>query len=78
MNQTADGKYTFQVIPNANKFEIKNAVEKNFKVKVEKIATISARGKKRRVGKYQGKTSDWKKAVVTLKEGQKIEGIFEQ
>lgn len=82
MDESALNKYTFRVHSRANKIEIKKAIEDVFKVKVLKINVISARGKLRRMGRYQGKTSDWKKAIVTLKEGQKIElggvSLFEQ
>ena len=60
------GKYTFKVNKNATKVEIANAVEKLFEVKVLKVNTISVKGKKKRVGYHQGKTSDWKKAIVTI------------
>ena len=56
-----------------NKYEIKNAVEKIFKVKVVDISTINAKTKKKRVGRYSGLTNRYKKAVVTLSEGQTIE-----
>ncbi|HEY3298423.1 MAG TPA: 50S ribosomal protein L23 [Armatimonadota bacterium] len=73
----ASGKYTFKVMKDANKIEIANAVEKIFNVKVEDVNTLTVKGKKRRVGRHpEGKTPDWKKAIVTLKPGQKIE-IFE-
>ena len=61
-----EGKYTFKVNKNATKVEIANAVEKLFEVKVLKVNTISVKGKKKRVGYHQGKTSDWKKAIVTI------------
>ena len=61
-----EGKYTFKVNKNATKVEIANAVEKLFEVKVVKVNTISVKGKKKRVGYHQGKTSDWKKAIVTI------------
>ena len=60
------GKYTFKVNKNATKVEIANAVEKLFEVKVLKVNTISVKGKKKRVGYHQGKTADWKKAIVTI------------
>lgn len=66
-------KYLFWVDKKANKIEIKNAVEELYKVKVEKVNTLTMRGKNRRVRYVEGKTPDWKKAIVTLKEGQKIE-----
>ena len=60
------GKYTFEVNKNATKVEIANAVEKLFEVKVLKVNTVSVKGKNKRVGYHQGKTSDWKKAIVTI------------
>lgn len=67
------GKYTFRVAKDANKIEIRNAVEKIFKVKVAKVNTLIVKGKKRRMGRFpEGRTSDWKKAIVTLKPGQSI------
>ena len=61
-----EGKYTFKVNKNATKVEIANAIEKLFEVKVLKVNTISVKGKKKRVGYHQGKTSDWKKAIVKI------------
>lgn len=66
-------KYTFKVHPEANKVEIRNAVEKLFNVKVVKVNVINVKPKKKRLGKFEGKTSSWKKAIVTLREGDKIE-----
>lgn len=63
---------TFKVLRNANKIEIRDAVEKIFKVKVESVRTANFHGKKRRQGKYVGRRPDWKKAYVTLKEGEKM------
>ena len=60
------GKYTFKVATDANKIEIANAVEKLFNVEVTKVNTISVRGRTKRVGRYTGKTSAWKKAIVTV------------
>jgi large subunit ribosomal protein L23 len=71
-----ENKYTFYVNPAANKIEIKNAVQKQFKVEVVKVNTIKVRGKVRRQGRFVGKTSDRKKAIVQLKAGSKIE-LFE-
>ncbi|MFA4886091.1 MAG: 50S ribosomal protein L23 [Desulfotomaculaceae bacterium] len=71
-----DNKYTFVVDPRANKTEIKQAVEKTFKVKVEKVNTMNVKGKIKRVRRIPGRTPDIKKAIVTLKKGDKIE-IFE-
>jgi large subunit ribosomal protein L23 len=64
--EMANGRYTFEVAKNATKVQIKNAVEKLFEVKVLNVNTISMRGKERRVGVHQGRTSDWKKAIVTI------------
>jgi len=70
------GKYVFEVDRAANKTQIKRAVETIFNVKVVKVNTIRQRGKLRRQGRYIGRTSDRKKAIVTLQEGQQIP-IFE-
>jgi len=64
--------YTFKVSINANKIEIKKAIEKIFSVKVLDVNTIRMLGKPKSLGKYNGKRPDWKKAVVTLREGDKI------
>ena len=73
----ADGEATnschFEVDLRANKIQIKNAVEKYFKVKVQDVRTIVRKGKTRRVRFKLGRTKDWKKAVVTLKEGSTID-----
>ena len=61
-----EGKYTFEVNKKATKVEIAKAVEKLFEVKVLKVNTMMVNGKKKRVGYHQGKTSDWKKAIVTI------------
>jgi large subunit ribosomal protein L23 len=62
----------FKVLRDANKIEIKDAVEKIFKVKVESVRTANFHGKKRRQGRYTGHRPDWKKAYVTLKQGEKM------
>lgn len=67
-----ENKYTFQVPMTANKVEIRQAVETIFKVKVEKVNTMRVLGKTKRMGRFQGKRSDFKKAVVKLAEGSKI------
>jgi len=72
----AQNKYAFEVASGANKHQIKEAVETAFKVKVTAVNVMIVPGKMRRFGRRQGMTSEWKKAVVTLKEGDKIE-IFE-
>ena len=61
-----EGKYTFEVNRKATKVEIAKAVEKLFEVKVLKVNTMTVKGKSKRVGKYEGKTSDWTKAIVTI------------
>jgi large subunit ribosomal protein L23 len=72
----ADNKYTFEVDVKANKTEIKQAVESIFKVKVLKVNTMHIKGKLKRVRMIKGRTPARKKAIVTLKAGDKIE-IFE-
>jgi len=67
----------FEVARNANKIEIKKAVEQLFKTKVESVRTQGKTGKVRRVGRNLGKTKDWKKAFVKLKEGEKMIEYFE-
>ena len=70
----ADGKkVAFKVLKSANKVQIKQAVEEAFNVKVTNVNTINVRPKKKRVGRYPGKTNKVKKAIVTLKEGSSIE-----
>ena len=61
-----EGKYTFRVAKKATKIDVKNAVEKLFEVKVLKVNTMTVNGKEKRVGVHQGRTSDWKKAIVTI------------
>lgn len=61
-----EGKYTFKVNKKATKVDIAKAVEKLFDVKVLKVNTITVKGKEKRVGVHVGKTSDWKKAIVTI------------
>ncbi len=64
------GQVVFRVSPSANKIEIKQAVERNFNVKVAGVRTARVRGRKKRVGRYSGVTAEWKKAFVTLSEGE--------
>lgn len=71
-----NNQYCFEVDPKASKDAIKLAVESLFKVRVVSVRTMQCFGKEKRVGRNIGRTSDWKKAVVTLKEGMKIE-LFE-
>ena len=71
--QETNNQVVVKVDPRANKIEIKDAVEKLFSVKVAKVRTANMHGKKKRVGKSFGQQSDWKKAIVTLEEGNKID-----
>lgn len=64
---------SFEVDRRANKIEIKKAVERIFKVQVEDVRTMNYQGKRKRLGRNEGRRRHWKKAVVTLKPGQKIE-----
>ena len=66
-------QYCFAVHPRATKLDVARAVEEIFKVTVRAVRTMNVRGKKKRVGQQVGKTPDWKKAIVTLKEGERIE-----
>ena len=70
-------RYTFEVAKTANKIEIAKAVEEIFGVKVEKVNTIHMKGHLRRMGRNEGYTSDWKKAVVTLKPDSKTIEFFD-
>jgi large subunit ribosomal protein L23 len=72
----AGGKYAFEVPRGANKHQIKQAVERAFKVKVTAVNVMTVPGRKRRVGRREVLTQPWKKAIVTLKPGDKIE-LFE-
>jgi large subunit ribosomal protein L23 len=68
------GKYAFRVNPKANKIEIRSAIEQYYKVKVKAVNTMTVKGKSRRIGRFpEGRTSDWKKAVVTLAPGERID-----
>ena len=71
--QEIHNQIVIKVDPNANKIEIKEAVEKMFNVKVDKVRTANMHGKTKRVGKYMGRRNDWKKAIVSLAEGHKID-----
>ena len=70
-------KYTFRVANDANKIEIKNAVEEIFGVEVEKVTTITMKRKTKRVGYHIGKTSEWKKAIVKLTADSKTIEFFD-
>ena len=77
MDQLADRKYTFKVAPNANKIEIKRAVEEIFGVEVEKVTTANILGKVKRMGATSGKRADWKKAIVKLTANSKTIEFFD-
>lgn len=77
MDQLADRKYTFKVASDANKIEIKKAVEEIFGVKVEKITTVNVLGKIKRMGATSGKRADWKKAIVKLTADSKTIEFFD-
>lgn len=70
-------QYFFEVARDANKIDIRRAVENIFKVKVDNVRTMQVRGKVKRQGRWVGRRNDWKKAIVTLQPDQKIE-LFEQ
>lgn len=67
------GRYAFEVSVKANKQEIRDAVQRLFNVKVRAVRTMIMHGKVKRVGRFETKRSNWKKALVTLAEGQKID-----
>lgn len=77
MEDMGEKKYSFKVMRNANKIQIKNAVESIFDVKVEKVYTMNMKGKVKRMGKYVGKRADWKKAIVKLSADSKEIQFFE-
>ena len=70
-------KYTFRVAKDATKIEIARAVEELFKVEVKAVNTVSMKSKAKRMGIHLGKTSEWKKAIVTLTEGSKTIEFFD-
>jgi large subunit ribosomal protein L23 len=73
IQQEKANQVTFEVDRRANRVEIARAVEKAFKTKVAAVHTLQVKGKKKRMGKHLGKRRDWKKAVVTLMPGERIE-----
>ena len=75
-NQAVYGKYSFKVAKNANKIEVKKAVEKAFDVEVDSVNIAVIKGKSKRRGNKVSKNPDWKKAIVSLKPGNEI-NIFE-
>lgn len=76
MTETNAGRYTFAVATDASKQEIASAVAEAFKVDVVAVNTIKVHGKERRLGRKIGRRPDWKKAIVTIGKGQKIERYF--
>ncbi|MBI5745891.1 MAG: 50S ribosomal protein L23 [Nitrospirae bacterium] len=72
----SENRISFVVDKRANKIEVKKAVEEAFKVKVASVNVMNLLGKKKRLGRFAGKRPDWKKAIITLKKGEKLE-LFE-
>jgi large subunit ribosomal protein L23 len=68
-------RYTFKVATTANKIQVREAVERLFKVHVREVRVMNYLGKMRRMGRFAGRRSDWKKAIVTLKQGERIESL---
>jgi large subunit ribosomal protein L23 len=66
-------KYVFEVATDANKNEIKQAVERFFGVKVREVRTMNVKGKPKRLGRHMGRRKDWKKAIITVQSGDKID-----
>ena len=77
MEGVQDKKYTFEVATDANKIEIKKAIEEIFKVNVEKVTTINMKGKPKRMGVHSGFRPNWKKAMVKLTADSKTIELFE-
>lgn len=73
MAERQNNVYTFKVVKNATKIEIKKAIEDAFKVSVKSVNTLNTKAKRRRVGRYEGKTKTYKKAIVTLQDGSTID-----
>jgi large subunit ribosomal protein L23 len=76
-NGVKNNKYVFLVKKQVNKIEVKKAIEAEYKVKVVMVNVINTKGKQKQLGRFLGKTSDFKKAIVTLKQGDSIKGITE-
>lgn len=71
--QETENKVAFVVDRDANKIEIRKTVEERFNVKVKKVATVNLKGKVKRLGRFEGRRSGWKKAIITLREGFTID-----
>ncbi len=77
MMQAEEKKYTFKVDKNANKYQIKDAIEEIFDVEVEKVSIMNMQGKLKRMGRTQGRRASWKKAIIKLTPGSKEIKLFE-
>ena len=77
MREAGANVIAFEVDPGANKIQVKDAVEELFKVKVDEVRLFNVRGKVKRMGRYEGKRRDWRKAYVRLKEGEKVPDFAE-
>jgi large subunit ribosomal protein L23 len=73
LQKELNNQVTFKVVKTANRVEIKNAVEKNFNTRVKQVRTVQVKGKVKQRGRIIGKRKDWKKAIVTLMPGQRID-----
>ena len=73
LQKEIDNQVTFKVDKKANRVEIKDAVERNFNTKVKQVRTVQVKGKVKQRGKIIGKRKDWKKAIITLMPGQRID-----
>lgn len=73
--KTNNNQYSFEVAKDVNKIQIKKAIEQLFHTKVEKVRVMNFAGKPKRMGAFAGKRAAWKKAIVTLKQGEKIESL---
>jgi len=77
LREAGQNVIAFEVDTRANKIQVKTAVEELFKVKVEEVRLFNVRGKIKRLGRYEGKRRDWRKAYVRLKAGEKAPDFFE-
>jgi large subunit ribosomal protein L23 len=77
MRDAGNNILAFEVDVKANKIQVKSAIEELFKVKVEEVRLFNVRGKIKRMGRYQGKRRDWRKAYVRLKKGEKAPNFIE-
>lgn len=75
--QERENAYTFEVAKDSNKYQIKEAIEKIFKVKVKKVCTANYEGKKKRLGRFEGKRRSWKKAIVYLADKEQKIDFYE-